>query len=74
MVTMQSQDLPLYVGWKAIAKRLGVSRTTAWRYWKEEGLPVEHYSKGVVYMIEKSCKRWCSMKQRKWLVEAIRRA
>lgn len=29
----------VYVGWKAIAKALGVSYSTARRWWRENGLP-----------------------------------
>ena len=46
----------IYRGWKAIARRLGVSVRTARRYEKEHGLPVRR--RGTVYVTQAELAEW----------------
>ena len=45
------------VGWKEIAGELRVSRTTAWRWGQEKGLPVYRVG-GQVRAIKREVKEW----------------
>lgn len=54
---------PVPVGWKAIAKEMGVSVVTAKRYYYELGLPVRKMdptsSRSHVYMVMSDYWEWC---------------